>query len=85
MKHTDPDMMKMFKGLASIFTKHSPHTVTLGRKTQHEIQDLMDKGKEMMDKAAQGESENDGGDVEVDEGNTRTDLTELEDVLIELM
>lgn len=45
----------------------------------------MDKGKEMMDKAAHGESENDGGDVEVDEDNTRTDPTELKDVLIELM
>ncbi|KIK76594.1 hypothetical protein PAXRUDRAFT_169399, partial [Paxillus rubicundulus Ve08.2h10] len=83
MKHADPNMTKTFKGLAGILATHSPHTVTLGRKSRHEIQDLLDKGRTMMEKAAYGESGSGGDDVEADDSNASS--VELDDILIELL
>ncbi|KAG2120928.1 uncharacterized protein F5147DRAFT_766804 [Suillus discolor] len=56
--HAAPNMIKSFQGLSNKMVAQSPHTVVLGRKMRCEIPDLVDKGREMMEKAAWGEGNN---------------------------
>ncbi|KIJ62202.1 hypothetical protein HYDPIDRAFT_94808, partial [Hydnomerulius pinastri MD-312] len=80
-KHADPNMLKTFQGLTARFETHSPHTVSLGRKSQHEIADLVDKGRESMEKAVRGEVDSDDQmrDTLGDE------MVGMDDVLVELL
>ncbi|KAG2064072.1 hypothetical protein BDR04DRAFT_1122825 [Suillus decipiens] len=69
--------------LNNLFTKmaaQSPHTVVLGRKMCCEIPDLIDKGRDMMEKVAHGEG-NDEPNIEMDD---REEGAEMEDILMEV-
>ncbi|KAG2050831.1 hypothetical protein BDR06DRAFT_891007, partial [Suillus hirtellus] len=79
--HAAPNMIKSFQGLSNKMVAQSPHTVVLGRKTCCEIPDLVDKGREMVEKAAWGEGNNESN-VEME---VRGEGAEMEDILIELM
>lgn len=57
---------------------HSPHIVIPGRKSHHEIIDVLDKGRELMEKGACGET--DQSEDMLAEGGV-----EMDDVLIELL
>ncbi|KAG1785090.1 uncharacterized protein HD556DRAFT_1314538 [Suillus plorans] len=78
--HVLANMIKTFEGLIMKMAAQSPHTVVLGRKTCCEIPDLIDKGRDMMEKAAHGEG-NDEPNVEMDD---REEGAEMEDVLMEV-
>ncbi|KIJ09813.1 hypothetical protein PAXINDRAFT_17114 [Paxillus involutus ATCC 200175] len=82
-KHGDPNMKKTFDKLLEKFALNSPHVVSVGRKSQHEIMDLNDKGREMMERAetAQGE----GGEGRDEGGDEGEDRALLEDVVVELL
>ncbi|KAG1726520.1 uncharacterized protein EDB91DRAFT_1263675 [Suillus paluster] len=67
--HAAPNMTKTFEGLSIRMAVQSPHTVVLGRKTHCEIPDLIDKGRDMMEKAAR---------------DVREKGAEIEDILMEL-
>ncbi|KAF9222851.1 hypothetical protein BS17DRAFT_796314 [Gyrodon lividus] len=43
-RHGDPNLKKMFDKLLERLMLSSPHVVSVGRKSQHEIKDLNDKG-----------------------------------------
>jgi len=75
-QHADPDMTKTFANLASKLAVHSPHTFVSGRKSRHEVIDLMDKGRTMLSKAEESD------DNEVGNESSRA---ELDDVLVELV
>ncbi|KAG1736672.1 uncharacterized protein EDB91DRAFT_1337407 [Suillus paluster] len=77
--HAAPNMTKTFEGLSIKMAAQSPHTVVLGRKTRCEIPDLIDKGRDMMEKAARGESTNEFSEMDV-----REEGAEIEDILMEL-
>ncbi|KAI6146351.1 hypothetical protein BKA82DRAFT_125739 [Pisolithus tinctorius] len=82
--HVAPDMRKTFAKIQERLVLNSPHVVCLGRKTCHQVEDLYDKGQEMMEKATQGEvlveNEGDTGDIfEEFEGST------LDDIMVELL
>ncbi|KAG2362561.1 hypothetical protein BDR07DRAFT_1484640 [Suillus spraguei] len=52
LKHARPNMRKSFELLSIQLAKESPHIPSPGRKSQFLIADLIDKGREMMEKAA---------------------------------
>ncbi|KIK75089.1 hypothetical protein PAXRUDRAFT_173851 [Paxillus rubicundulus Ve08.2h10] len=83
MKHGDLNMKKTFDKLLEKFVLNSPHVVSVGRKSRHEIMDLNDKGREMMERAetAQGE----GGEGRDKGGDKGEDRALLEDVVVELL
>ncbi|KAG2367209.1 hypothetical protein BDR07DRAFT_1373030 [Suillus spraguei] len=76
--HGALNMTKTFEELLSRMAAQSPHTPVLGRKTRCEIPDLIDKGRDMMEKAARGESNDETNETDVREG------AEVDDVLMEL-
>ena len=76
-------MMKTFEVLMARFEMHSPHDIQVGRKSQHEIPDLMEKGQGLMGKAAQGELE--GGDAEQITDDSDNTAMGMDDVLVELL
>ncbi|KIJ58559.1 hypothetical protein HYDPIDRAFT_102417 [Hydnomerulius pinastri MD-312] len=79
-RHGDPDMTKTFDVLRKWLAKNSLHVVSPGRKSQYGVQDLFDKGREMMEKAAHGEA------VDEDEGNDEGEgRANMEDVIVELV
>jgi len=71
-RHADPDMTKTFANLASKLVVHSPHTFVSGRKSRHEVIDLMDKGCTMLSKAEESD-------------DNESSRAELDDVLVELV
>jgi hypothetical protein len=79
-KHGSPNMMKTLELLTIQLAKYSPHILSPDRKSHCPIVNFVDKGREMMEKAARGEA--DEGDETVDTEEGRADL---EDVLIELV
>lgn len=79
-RHGDPDMMKTFKALCDRLATNSPHTVSPGRKSRYEVQDLMNKGREMMEKAACGDVVDEALD-----GNEDGGRASMEDVVVELV
>ncbi|KAI5982403.1 hypothetical protein EDD15DRAFT_2391298 [Pisolithus albus] len=79
VKHSDPNMSKTFKALATRFVSHSPHRWKAGRKSRYEIPDLIDKGSESMEKAMRDEVEH-GENIDETEAGTGMD-----DVLVELL
>jgi hypothetical protein len=81
IKHTDPNMTKTFQGLITRLETHSPHAITVGRKSRHEIVDLVDKGRELMHKATRGEGEGED-QAESDVGDNL--VAGMDDVLVEL-
>lgn len=72
-------MTKTFTNLANVLAAQSLHVMTLGRKSRHEIPDLMDKGWTMMEK---GEESNDDG--EMGDG-CESSRAELDNILTELV
>lgn len=76
-------MKKTFQSVQERLVLNSPHIVSLGRKSRCKIEDLKEKGHEMLEKAEQGEAvldeelenEDNGNDVHI----------ELEDVIVELL
>lgn len=82
-RHSDPNMMKTFEALMARFEMHSPHDIQVGRKSRHEIPDLMEKGQELMGKAARGELE--GGDAEQITDDSDNTAMGMDDVLVELL
>lgn len=78
--HTDPIMTKTFQKLLEKLTLDSPHTIVAGRKTRHEIVDMHDKGRCMMEQAMRGEEENTGCENE-GEG---VELS-LDDIIVDLL
>ncbi|KIO00028.1 hypothetical protein M404DRAFT_153560 [Pisolithus tinctorius Marx 270] len=82
--HAAPDMRKTFAKIQERLVLNSPHVVCLGRKTRHQVEDLYDKGREMMENAMRGEvlveNEGDAGDIfEEFEGSA------LDDIMVELL
>ena len=77
-------MTKTFEALIARFETNSPHDIRMGRKSQHEIPNLMERGQEIMEKAIRGELEV-GGDVEqtTDDGDNMA--MGMDDVLVELL
>ena len=84
IKHSDPNMTKTFGALMARLEINSPHDIREGRKSRHEIPDLMERGHELMEKAARGELEG-GGDAEqtIDDGDSVA--MGMDDVLVELL
>ncbi|KIJ12626.1 hypothetical protein PAXINDRAFT_82563 [Paxillus involutus ATCC 200175] len=82
IKHTNPNMMKSFQGLVTRLETHSPHVITVGRKSRHKIIDLMDKGRELMHKATRGDVEGDDQAAESEVGDELA--VGMDDVLVEL-
>ncbi|KAG1906365.1 uncharacterized protein F5891DRAFT_1125670 [Suillus fuscotomentosus] len=76
--HAASNMTKTFEGLCIKMGVHSPHIVIPGRKSRHEIVDVLDKGRELMEKGARGET--DQSEDMLAEGGV-----EMDDVLIELL
>ncbi|KAI5982250.1 hypothetical protein EDD15DRAFT_2391332 [Pisolithus albus] len=79
VKHGDPNMSKTFKALATGFASYSPHRRIAGRKSRHEIPDLIDKGRELMEKGMRDEVEHGENMDETEAG------TGIDDVLVELL
>jgi hypothetical protein len=79
-KHAGPNMRKTFELLSIQLAKQSPHIPTPGRKSRFLIADLIDKGREMMEKAARGEVDEEEEGMDVGEGRA-----DLDDVLVELV
>ncbi|KAG6370625.1 hypothetical protein JVT61DRAFT_11251 [Boletus reticuloceps] len=78
--HAAPNMAKTYSKLQEILQTSSPHIVHAGRKSQHVVDDLSDKGFAMMEKVPGGEGyRSENGVV----GNE--DKADLEDVLVELL
>ncbi|KAG1768805.1 hypothetical protein EDD22DRAFT_999735 [Suillus occidentalis] len=79
-KHSSPNMKKTFELLCKQLATQSPHSLSPGRNTRCIIADLMDKGRELMEKATCGE---------VDEGDESTEAEEgradLDDILVGLL
>lgn len=76
--HTAPDMTKTFSKLQDKLASSAPHIVHRGRKTQHIIEDLSDKGLAMMEKAMCGE-------ITANEEGVQEEKAEHQDVLVELL
>ncbi|KIM55780.1 hypothetical protein SCLCIDRAFT_17343 [Scleroderma citrinum Foug A] len=74
-RHTDPNMTKTFKGLMARFELYSPHDIQV---------DLMDKGQELMAKAARGEVDGESG-LEQGTGAGDDTVIGMDDVLVELL
>jgi len=77
-------MTKTFEVLMARFETHSPHVIRVGRKSRHEILDLMERGQELMEKAARGELEG-GGDAEQMSDDGDNTAMGMDDVLVELL
>ncbi|KAI6100668.1 hypothetical protein EDD16DRAFT_1492504, partial [Pisolithus croceorrhizus] len=77
--HTLLDMKKTFAKVQERLALNSPHKIFPGRKSHYQVDDLGDKGREMMDKVVQGvtlvENETDG----LEEGNA------VDDIIVELI
>ena len=80
--HAASNMTKTFQGLCIKMGIHSPHTVTPGRKSRNEIIDVVDKGRELMEKekGIHGETDSEQSEDTLAEGRV-----EMDDVLIELL
>ena len=78
--HGAPNMVKTFSKLQEILRTSSPHTVHMGRKSRHVIDDLSDKGLAMMEKVLSAEGNESENGLDRDE-----DKADLEDVLVELL
>ncbi|KAI6111300.1 hypothetical protein F5141DRAFT_1063611 [Pisolithus sp. B1] len=79
VKHSNPNMLKTFKALTMRFASHSPHRWIAGRKSQYEIPDLTDKGRELMEKGMQDGVEHSENIDEMEAG------TGINDVLVDLL
>ena len=55
--HMPPDMKKTFSKLLKYLSLNSPHIVSIGRKSHHQIDDLHNKWMDMVQKAGHGEWE----------------------------
>ncbi|KAI5982307.1 hypothetical protein EDD15DRAFT_2377924 [Pisolithus albus] len=79
--HAPPDMRQTFRKIQGRLELNSPHEISPGRKSRHQVEDLQDKGREMMEKAAQGDVliENEGDGIEALEGGG------LGDIIVELL
>ena len=76
-------MTKTFGALMARFETKSPHDIQEGRKSRHEIPDLMERGHELMEKAARGELG--GGDAEQTNDDGDNVAMGMDDVLVELL
>ncbi|KAG2064809.1 hypothetical protein BDR04DRAFT_965163, partial [Suillus decipiens] len=56
-KHASPNMTKMLELLTIQLAKSSPHILLPSRKSHCPIVDFLDKGRETMEKAIQGEAD----------------------------
>ncbi|KAF8121569.1 hypothetical protein EV363DRAFT_1457439 [Boletus edulis] len=81
-EHTAPNMQRTFQSLQKKLALNSPHAVELGRRSGHEVEDLISKGRDMMEKAEQGDEEVIRSENE-DNGDEGRPM--LEDVMVELL
>ena len=77
-------MTKTFGALMARFETNSPHDIREGRKSRHEIPDLMERGHKLMEKAARGKLEG-GGDAEQTTDDGDNVAMGMDDVLVELL
>ncbi|KAG6371291.1 hypothetical protein JVT61DRAFT_9760 [Boletus reticuloceps] len=82
--HGAPSMTKTFSKLQEKLLLSSPHIVREGRKSQHVIEDLSDKGLAMLEKAVCAEM-NERVNVPEESGIEESTRVEMEDVLVELL
>ena len=75
--HAAPDMAKTFLKLQERLHSSSPHAIRMGRKTQHVVAVLSDKGITMMEKVIRGEAN--------EKDTSEENRVELEDVLVEML
>ena len=78
MNHTPPNMNKTFAKLLKHLSLNSPHIVSIGRKSRHQIDDLHNKWGDMAQKMARGEWEATEND------SSESNRAELGDVMVEL-
>ena len=76
--HAPPDMKKTFAKLLKHLSLNSPHIVSMGRKSRHQIDDLHNKWGDMTQKIAHGECETKENDL------SESNRAELDDVTVEL-
>jgi hypothetical protein len=66
--HSDPHMDNTFKMLHNHFITNKPHKFIKGRSTKYEVENLMDKGVDLMTADGVvnlGEDESEGDDLEL--------------------
>jgi hypothetical protein len=80
VKHAGPNMRQTFELLSIQLAKQSPHIPTPGGKSRFLVVDLIDKGREMMGKAARGKVDEEEEGMDAGEGRA-----DLDDVLVELV
>lgn len=82
--HTPPDMKKTFAKLLKHLSLNSPHIVSMGRKSRHQIDDLHNKWGDMVQKAQKivcGEWEA----TENENDSSENSRAEPDDITIELV
>ena len=77
--HVPPDMKKTFTKLLKHLSLNSPHIVSMGRKSHHQIVNLHNKWGDMTQKITHGEYETKEND------SSKSNRAELDDVTVELM
>ncbi|KAI6117851.1 hypothetical protein EDD16DRAFT_1692910 [Pisolithus croceorrhizus] len=77
--HSPPDMRKTYAKVQERLALNSPHKMLPGRKSRYQVDDLGDKGREMMDKAVRGVTlvENDTDGIE--------EKSAADDIIVELI
>ena len=78
MNHAPPNMKKTFAKLLKHLSLNSPHIVSMGRKSHHQIDNLHNKWGDMTQKIACGECETKEND------SSESNRAELDDVTVEL-
>ena len=77
MHHSDPHMSNTFKMLHNHFITNKPHEFIKGRRTKYEVENLMDKGLDMM----MADGVVNLGNLGEDEGDDLETQAEPEDVV----
>ena len=77
--HVPPNMKKPFTKLLKHLSLNSPHIVSMGRKSHHQIDDLHNKWGDMTQKIACGECETKEND------SSESNRAEVDNITVELM
>lgn len=78
--HGAPDMNKTFQQVQERLAVSSPHVIAQGRGSRHKVEDLHDKGREMMDKAEKGMDITREDDDDDGRGSA-----EMDDIMVDLL
>ena len=77
--HAPPNMKKTFAKFLKHLSLNSPHIVSMGRKSHHQIDDLHNKWGDMTQKIACGECETKEND------SSESNRAEVDNITVELM